>query len=331
MSQSARRRFVLSAGALLAMPRIAAAQPARVARIGFLTNGTVASTQGQLDSFRRGLKENGYVDAHHFIIESRFAEGRLDRLPELVADLLAQRIDVIYAPSGIAAQAAKKSGTTVPIVFAFAPDPVGQGFGASFSRPGGSMTGLTSTHTELSAKRIELLKETFPGIRRIAVLYYLAPSGAGVAEQLAETERAAKLLGIAIVREESPRVEDFERAFASIHKQRPDALIVIENPVFFTHRVRLAALAAALRMPAMYNVSEYVHAGGLMSYGASYADLSRRAASYVVKILNGHPPGELPIERPIKFELAINTRTATAMGLRIPPSVLLRADETIGG
>jgi putative tryptophan/tyrosine transport system substrate-binding protein len=322
---------MLAAGALLAAPVKAFAQPARVARIGFLTNGTVTSTQGQLDSFRRGLKENGYVEGRHFIIESRFAEGRLDRLAELVADLLGQRIDVIYAPSGIAAQAARKSGATVPIVFAFAPDPIGQGFGASFARPGGSMTGLTSTHTELSAKRIELLKETFPAIRRIAVLYYLAPSGAGVAEQLAETERAAKLLGIAMVREESPRVEDFERAFASIDKQRPDALIVIENPVFFTHRLRLAALAAALRMPAMYNVSEYVHAGGLMSYGASYADLSRRAASYVVKILNGQAPGELPIERPIKFDLAINTRTAAAMGLRIPPSVLLRADETVGG
>jgi putative tryptophan/tyrosine transport system substrate-binding protein len=327
-----RRRIMLAAGALLSVPLRSIAQPqSKVARIGFLTNGTVTSTRGQLEAFVRGLQEQGYFVGRNVIIESSFAEGKLDRLPALVAELLARKIDVIYAPSGIAAQAARQSGTTVPIVFAFAPDPIGQGFGTSFSRPGGSMTGLTSTHTELSGKRIELLKETFPAIRRIAVLHYLAPSGAGVAEQLAETERAANVLGVALVREESSRVEDFERAFANIHKQRLDALIVIENPVFFTNRVRLTQLAASLRIPAIYNVSEYVHAGGLMSYGASYADLSRRAAAYVVKIVNGRLPGDLPIERPTKFEFAINVGTARTMGLQIPPSVLLRADETVGG
>jgi len=331
VSQIARRKIVLAAGALLAAPMASFAQrQSRVWRIGFLTNGTVNSTKGQLDAFVRGLNELGYFEGRNIIFESRFAEGKLDRLPALVAEMLAQKIDVIYAPSGIAAQAAKKSGTKIPIVFAFAPDPIGQGFGKSLSRPGGSMTGLTSTHTELSAKRVQLLKEAFPTTRRIAVLYFLAPSGAGVAEQLAETERAAKILGVEIVTEESPQMEDFERAFASIRKQRPDALIVIENPIFFTNRMRLTELAALLRIPAIYNVSEYVHAGGLMSYGASYADLSRRAASYVVKILNGGAPGDLPIERPTKFELVINMKTARAIGITIPQSVLLRADQTVG-
>ena len=331
MSQIARRKIVLAAGALLAAPMASFAQrQSRVWRIGFLTNGTVNSTKGQLDAFVRGLNELGYFEGRNIIFESRFAEGKLDRLPALVAEMLAQKIDVIYAPSGIAAQAAKKSGTKIPIVFAFAPDPIGQGFGKSLSRPGGSMTGLTSTHTELSAKRVQLLREAFPTTRRIAVLYFLAPSGAGVAEQLAETERAAKILGVEIVTEESPQMEDFERAFASIRKQRPDALIVIENPIFFTNRMRLTELAALLRIPAIYNVSEYVHAGGLMSYGASYADLSRRAASYVDKILNGRAPGDLPIERPTKFELVINMKTARAIGITIPQSVLLRADQTVG-
>ena len=330
MGRLQRRHFLIASGALLAAPMAPfAQQQSRVWRIGFLTNGTVTSTKGQLDAFVRGLNELGYFEGRNIIIESRLAEGKLDRLPALVAELLAQKIDVIYAPSGIAAQAAKKSGTMVPIVFAFAPDPIGQGFGARLSRPGGSMTGLSSTHTELSAKRVQLLKEAFPTTRRIAVLYFLAPSAAGVAEQLAETERAAKILGVAMVTEESPQVEDFERAFASIRRQRPDALIVIENPVFFTNRVRLAEMAASLRIPAIYNVSEYVHAGGLMSYGASYADLSRRAASYVVKILHGRAPGDLPIERPTRFELAINRRTAKALGLTIPQSLLIRVDEVI--
>lgn len=322
---------MLSAAALLAAPLASLAQkPAKLWRIGFLTNGTVKSAKGQLDAFMRGMNELGYLEGRNFVVESRWAEGKLDRLPALAAELLSLKPDVLFIPSGVAAQAAKKSGTTIPIVFAFAPDPVGQGFAASLSRPGGSMTGLTSTHTELSAKRVELLKEVLPAIRRVAVLYFLAPSAAGVPEQLAETERAAKVLGIATVTEESKQAEDFERAFASMQKHRPDALIVIENPMFFTNRIRLTELAASLRIPAIYNASEYVHAGGLMSYGASYADLARRAASYAVKILTGRAPGELPIERPTRLELVINMKTARTIGLRIPQSVLLRADATLG-
>jgi putative tryptophan/tyrosine transport system substrate-binding protein len=330
MSRIPRRRLVLAAAALLAAPLAPFAQKqSRVWRVGFLSNGTPSSAKFQLDAFLRGLNELGYVEGRNVVIESRWAEGKLDRLPALAAEVLAQNIDLLFAPSGVAAQTAKKSGTMIPIVFAFAPDPVGQGFGASLSHPGGTMTGLTSTHTELSAKRIELLKEVFPATRRIAVLYFLAPSAAGVAEQLAETERAAKVLGVALMTEESPRLEDFERAFADIQKQRPDALIVIENPMFFTNRVRLTQMAATLRIPAIYNVSEYVHAGGLMSYGASYADLARRAAAYAVKILNGAVPGDLPIEQPTKFELVINMKTAKALGMTVPQSLLVRADAVI--
>jgi putative ABC transport system substrate-binding protein len=330
MNQIHRRTVVMSAAALLAAPVASfAQQPPKIWRIGFLSAATGSSAQGSLDAFRRGLNELGYVEGRNFIVESRWAEGKLDRLPALVADMLAQKLDIIFAPSGVAAQATKESGTTIPIVFAFVPDPVGQGFGTSLSHPGGNMTGLTSTHGELSAKRVQLLKEAFPAIQRIAVLYFLAPSAAHVAGQLAETERAAKHFGLVLVAEQSPRVEDFERAFASMQKRRPDALIVVENPMFFTNRARLTELAATMRIPAIYNVSEYVRAGGLMSYGASYADLARRAAAYVVKILNGAKPRELPIQRPTTFEIVINMKTAKALGLTIPQSLLVRADEVI--
>lgn len=288
------------------------------------------STQGQLDAFVGGLKDLGYLPGREFVLEARYAEGKMERLPLLVSDLLQQKPDIVFAPSGVAAQALKQSATSIPIVFAFAPDPVGQGFAASLARPGGGMTGLTSTHTELSAKRIELLREVLPRTRRVAVLYFLAPAAAGVAEQLAETEQAAELLRVALVKRQVHGLDDLERAFADAAKQRPDALIVIENPLFYTHRARLAELAAGLRIPAMYNVAEYVHAGGLMSYGASYPDLARRAASYVVRILNGQKPGELPVERPTRFELAVNLKTARAIGLAIPSAVLLRADVTVG-
>ena len=322
--------FVLTVAALLAAPLASfAQQQSKIQRIGVLLNGTVASSRGQHDAFVHGLNELGYAEGKNVILETRWAEGNIDRLPALVAELLEQKVDVLFAPPGVAAQAARKSATTTPIVFGLAPDPVGQGFGRSLSHPGGNRTGLTSTHGELSAKRVELLKDAFPGTKRIAVLYFAAPSAAGVSQQLVETGRAAKKLGVALATEESSRPEDFKRAFASMQKQRPDALIVIENPIFFANRARLTELAAGLRRPAIYNVAEYVRSGGLMSYGASYADLIRRAATHVVKILNGARPGDLPIEQPTTFELVINMKTAKTLGLTISQSVLLRADEVI--
>jgi putative ABC transport system substrate-binding protein len=325
-----RRDALLALMALGIAPNSALAQQqSRMRRVGILLGGTEAAARYQRDAFVQGLGELGYAEGKNLVLETRWAEGRIERFPALAAELLESKVDVLFAPSGIAAQAAQKTGTTTPIVFALAPDPVGQGFGKSLSHPGGNMTGLTSTHGELSAKRVELLKETYPKAKRIAVLYFVAPSAAGVTEQLAETERAAKKLGIGLATEESPRPEDFTRAFASLRKQRPDALIVIENPMFFSNRARLAELAAELRVPAIYNVAEYVEAGGLMSYGASYADLIRRAASHVVRILDGAKPGDLPIEQPTRFELVINLKTAKALGQKIPQSVLLRATRVI--
>ena len=326
-----RRRAVLALGTgALAAPFAAFGQQrSGMRRIGVLLGGTVESSRGQLDASVRGLNELGYAEGKNVIIETRFAEGKLERAPALVTGLLEQKVEVLFAPSGVFAHAAQKTGTTLPIVFALAPDPVGQGFGRSLSHPGGNMTGTSSTHGELSAKRLELLKEAFPRTKRVAVLYFAAPSAAGVPKQLAETQRAAKELGITLVPEESSRPEDFARAFASMQKQRPDALVVIENPMFFTNRVRLAELAAGLRRPAIYNVAEYVEAGGLMSYGASYTDLIRRAAAHVVKILNGAKPGDLPIEQPVKFELVVNLKTATAMGLNFNKFFLARADRMI--
>ena len=330
MDSFSRRRLVLAIAACTVAPGTARAQsPPRPRRIAYLANSTAEAGSGLRAALVRGLEEHGWRSGRDYVLEAWWADGKLDRLPKLVAELLAWNPDLVAAPSGIAAQAVQKSGTTLPIVFALAPDPVGQGFGSSLARPGRNMTGLTSTHDEISAKRLELLKETFPGIRRVAVLYYRALAPAGVAEQLAETERAARVLGLALVTEESPRVEDFERAFAAVHAQRPDALVVIENPMFFSNRARLAELAAGLSVPAIFNVAEYVQAGGLMSYGASYADLVRRSAGYAVKVLGGVPPGNLPIERPTKFELVINAKTARAIDVAIPQAVLLRADRVI--
>lgn len=328
---SIRRRALLLAALAIASTqrRVLAQAPNRVWRIGYLTMGTVESNRPQVEAAILGLAEHGLVVGRTVVLETRYAEGKQDRLPALVADLLAQNLDLVFAPSAIAAQAVKDSGTALPIVFSNAPDPVGQGFAASLARPGGTMTGLTSTHTELSAKRMQLLKEAFPSLRRVAILYFLAKSGAQVREQVAQTEEAAASLGMTTFAEESPGPDDFERAFAAIARKRPDALVVIENPVFFTHRARLTALAASLRVPAIYNVSEYARAGGLISYGASYDDLIRRACGHIAKILRGAPPGSLPIERPMKLELVVNARTAQAMGLALPFPLLMRADEVI--
>jgi putative ABC transport system substrate-binding protein len=325
-----RRDTVLALLAFGAAPFTALAQQqSKIRRVGVLLGGTAAASRYQYDAFVQGLNELGYAEGKNVLIETRWADGKIDRFPALAGELLERKVDVLFAPSGVAAQAAQESSTTTPIVFALAPDPVGQRFGKSLSHPGGNMTGMTSTHGELSAKRVELLIETFPKTKRVAVLFFVAPSAAGVLEQLAETERAAKRLGVALATEESSRPDDFTRAFASMRKQRPDALIVIENPMFFANRARLAELAAELRVPAIYNVAEYVDSGGLMSYGASYADLIRRAATHVVKILNGAKPGDLPIEQPTRFELVLNLKTAKALGIKIPDSILVRADRVI--
>lgn len=300
---------------------------AKVPRVGVLLNGTAATAGFQAESFARGLSELGYTDGKNVILDVRYAEGQLDRLPALAQELATLKVDVLFAPSALASQAARTVGVRAPIVFALAPDPVAEGFVASLARPGGHMTGLTSQSPDLAAKRVELLREALPKTSRLGVIYALTFPGVRV--QLLETERGAKLLGQESVPLEVRRLEEFEPAFVELTKRRASALLVIENPMFFTNRKMIVGLAEKHRLPAIYTAREYVVSGGLMSYGSNYADLCRRAATFVDRILKRARPADLPVEQPIKFELIINLKTARALGLTIPRGLLLRADEVI--
>ena len=280
-----------------------------------------------MKAFEHGLADLGYTNGRNVLLEVRYAEGQLQRLPALVQELVERKVDVLFAPSALAAGAAKKAGFSAPVVFAFTPDPLADGFVSSMAHPGGNMTGLTSQSVDLAAKRVEVLREAFPKISRLAVLY--AMPFPGVALELQETERAAKLFGHALLPVEAKRPEDFEAAFEQMGKWHADALIVIENPMFFANRKAIVELAAKRGLPAIYKVREYAVSGGLMSYGSDYADLARRAAAYVDKILKGAKPADLPVEQPVKFELVVNVATAKTMGLGIPSTVLLRANDLI--
>lgn len=303
------------------------AEPAKMPRVGILQNGTVAVNGHMTEAFVRGLAEHGYVDGRNIVLEVRYAGGKLDRLPGLAAELDGRNLDVFFTPSALTTHAAKKAGVRAPIVFALAPDPVAEGFAQTLARPGGNMTGLTSLSPEMGAKRIEVLRAALPKLSRVAVLHSLAFPG--VAVQLAEAERAVKRLGKELVPVDVKQLEDLETAFGEIVSSRADALLVIENPMFFINRQRIIALAGKHRLPAIYIAKEYVQSGGLMSYGSNYADLIRRAASHVDKILKGAKAGELPIEQPVKFELVINLKTAKALGIAIPRELLLRADQVL--
>jgi putative ABC transport system substrate-binding protein len=276
------------------------------------------------------MRDLGYVEGRNLIIEYRFAEGKLDRFPALAAELVALRVEVIVAPPTPAAEAAKQATGTIPIVFAGAGDPVTSGLVASLARPGGNVTGLSGLSPELVGKCLEQLKHAVPGVRRLAVLWH--PGGQGERLQrdmLKEAEVAARALGMRLQIVEARGNGDFDRAFHEITTARADAAAVLPSNMFNNERNRLADLAIKNRLPAVFQYREYVDAGGLMAYGASLADLNRRAAVYVDKILRGAKPGDLPVEQPTKFELTINVKTAKTLGLTIPQSVLLRADELI--
>jgi putative ABC transport system substrate-binding protein len=268
------------------------------------------------------------MEGKNIFVEHRYAEGRLDRLPDLAAELVRTKVEVIVPQSPRAVRAAHQATRTIPIVMAGGGDPVEQGFAESLARPGGNLTGLSSMSVELGAKRLELFKEAIPKIYRVAVLGSAASSPV-VVRQLRDMESAAPALGIQILFVEVPRPVDFDNAFASITKERPHALFIMRTPFLGTYLKRVTDFAEKSRLPTMYDDSGYVEAGGLMSYGASVADLSRRAATYVAKILKGANPAELPIEQPTKFELVINLKTAKQIGLTIPPQVLARADRVI--
>jgi putative ABC transport system substrate-binding protein len=319
--------------AVLAAPLAAEAQQAgNVPRIGYLeiapAEGPIA--QAMIDAFRQGLRERGHVEGQTFVIEYRAAAGRVERLSDLAAELVQLKVNVIAASAVPAALAAKRATDTIPIVSAVMADPVRDGLVASLARPGGNVTGLTFLAPALIAKRLQLLKEAVPGMSRVAALVHPGVYGEHtMRDMLKETEVAAQTLGVQLQVLEARSPEDFDTAFSAMVTNSAKALIVFPSPMFYVAHRRLVDLAAKHRLPTIYTSKENVAAGGLMSYGTSIPDLSRRAATYVDKILKGAKPGDLPVEQPTKFEFVINLKTAKALGLTIPPSVLARADEVI--
>jgi len=326
-----RREFIALLGgataASAAWPRAASAQtPPKIPRVGFIAGSSLAATGHTLGAFRKALIELGYVEGQSIALEVRFAEGRTERIPELVAELVGLKMDLLVAGVSSAALAAKKATRTIPIVMV-APDPVALGLVASLARPEGNLTGLSYFNEAIVGKRLELLKELVPGLARVAVLKN--PLMEVHAIFWKDTEAAAWTLGVALQPLEVRGPEDFEAAFAAATRGNAQALIAFDDALTLAHRPRIVALAASSRLPAMYGLREFPDEGGLMSYGPSFVILFRRAASFVDKILNGAKPAELPVEQPTKFELVINRKTANALGLTVPPALLAQADDVI--
>jgi putative ABC transport system substrate-binding protein len=327
-----RRTFLgVIAGGLLAAPLAAEAQEAaKVPRIGYLANYPPGAFPELHEAFLQGLRDLGYVEGRNVVIEYRDAEGKFERLPALAAQLLALKVDVIVAPTTAAALAVKQATSTLPTVFAVAGDPVGSGLVTSLARPGGNVTGLSLFLPGLVGKCLELLKQADPGVSLVAVLWQPGGyPGRTEKDMLKEADVAARALGMRLQFVEARGPEDFNRAFSDMTRARAGALTVLGSTMFFNERRRLVELAAKIRLPAVYPQREFVDAGGLVSYGANLADSYRRAAPYVDKILKGAKPADLPIEQPTKYELVINLKTAKALGLTIPPSLLQRADQVI--
>jgi putative ABC transport system substrate-binding protein len=324
-----RRAFIgVIAGGLLAAPLAAEAQQAaKVPRVGFLGNSTAALEANLVGPFREGLRELGYVEGQNILIEYRWAEGKYERFPALIAELIALKVDVIVTAGTPAALAVRKATTSIPLVMAAVGDPISVGLVASLARPGGNSTGLTAIAPELEGKRLELLREVVPKLSHIAVLWN--PDNPFHAGSLKEARAAAQVLGIKLQPLGVRVSEDFPAAFAAILRERPGALLVLADRLFLHNRARIVDFEAKHRLPGVYAYRELVEAGGLMSYGPSYAGMHRRAAYYVDKILKGAKPADLPVEQPTKFELMINLKAAKGLGLKIPPSVLQRADQII--
>ena len=326
-----RRRFLLtSLAGTLAAPLVAGAQQAgKVDRIGYL--GTNRAANPHLHkAFRQGLRDLGYVEGRNFVIEYRDAEGKVERLPALAAELVALKLDVIVAPGTPQALAAKQPTRTIPIVFTVASDPLPDGLVTSLARPGGNVTGLATLSPELVGKGLEQLKRAVPEVSRLAVLWQPGALGERTEkDMLTEADAAGRVLGVRLQFFEARGPADLDRTFPDMSRARAGALTVLPSSMFLSERGRLVDLAAKNRLPAAYAQREFVYAGGLMSYGPNVADLFRRAATYVDKILKGTKPGDLPVEQPTKFELVINLKTAKALGLTIPPSALARADQVI--
>ena len=322
-----RRRLVTGLGLILAAPLVAQAQPAgEVYRIGFLFYGSPGPSP-ELDAFRQGLRELGHIEGQNITIEYRFASGQVGRLPELAAELVRLKPGVIVTPGTPASLAAKQATSTIPIVFAGVADAVGAGLVANFARPGGNITGLTSISAELGGKRLELLKQVAPKASRVAVLYN--PADRANVLVLKDLQGSAPALGLTLQPFEVREPGEFERAFVAMTRKRAQALFGATGVLTTEHRKTIVDLAAKSRIPAMWGDREFVDAGGLMSYAGNFYGQVRRAAAYVDKILKGAKPGDLPVQQPTTFELVINLKTAKALGLTIPASVLSRATEVI--
>ena len=320
------------AGGLLAAPLTAEGQqPGRVARIGYLAANLAVADPRTREAFLQGLRDLGYVEGRNLLIEYRDAAGKTERFPALAAELVALKVDVIVTEGGtLGALATKQATRTLPIVFTVVGDPVSEGLVTSLARPGGNVTGLSAVSPELVGKSLELLKQAVPEVSRVALL--LKPDSMpdrAKKDRLNAADVAARALSVRLQVVEARGPEDFDRAFSDMTRARAGALTVLATPVFDSERRRLVDLAAKNRLPTVYSYRSYVEAGGLMSYGPDLADSFRRAATYVDKILKGAKPADLPVEQPTKFDFVINLKTAKALGLTIPPSLLQRADQII--
>lgn len=301
-------------------------QSALPRHIGVILVG-VSPESKEAQQFRQGLQDAGYVEGRDVVIEWRYANGDYDRIPGLVADLVQRSVEVIVVENTVAAQAIKRATSDIPIVMAIVADPVGSGLAASLAHPGGNVTGLSAMITELSAKRLELLKEAIPRVARVAVLWN--PDLPWHVTEIENLKAAAPSLSIKLSFVGVRTPEEFGPAFSAVRRARAQALYVIEDTFFFTQRMTLLKLVSKARLPAIYSERQFANTGGLMSFGTNFGDLFRRSAGYVDKILRGAKPGDLPIEQPTKFEVVVNLKTAKALGITIPQSILLRADEVI--
>jgi putative tryptophan/tyrosine transport system substrate-binding protein len=318
-----RREFIGLLGGATAWPLAVRAQQSAIPVIGFLRPGQ--PPKSWIEAFQQGLRELGYVDGQNVEVEIRSTDGSVDQLPQLIDELMRRKVNVILASAGPTAQAAKKATTSVPIVFVGVIFPVEMGLVLSLGRPGGNITGLANNPVDFAGKRLELLRELVPKLRRLAALWDRTNPTNSL--QLEGAEVAARTLGMQLEPVPVRDTNDFEIGFKGV--RGADGLLVLDSPLFITHRARLAGLAATSRLPTIYGFREMAEAGGLISYGAHYPDMYRRAATYVDKILKGAKAADLPVELPTKFELVINLKPAKALGLTVPPTLLARADEVI--
>lgn len=320
-------RFTLLAVLLLAIAPAAGAQPSRKVRIGYLSGNPPSDTRDALAGFRTKLRDLGYVEGTNLLVDVRYADGRYDRLPDLAADLVRLKVDLIFSYGTPGSLAAKSTTTVIPIVFAGVADPLAVGLVATLTRPGANVTGVTSNNPDLAAKRLSLLKEAIPGVSRVAVL--ANPAFKPTARMVIETKLAARTLGVELEVVEARTRQEIANAFGAISTAKVNALAVLVDPMFIAERQRIAELAMKSRIPAIYHLRQFVEAGGLISYGVDYTEAFQQAAGLVDKILKGSKPADLPVEQPWRFALVINLKTATALGLTIPPSLVLRADQVI--